>query len=419
MLQKNFKLEVKSVEEDGTFTGYASVTGNVDSDNEVIDKGAFKRTLDHTKGIVPILWQHDRTKPVGWNLEASEDAVGLAVKGKLLIDTEFGRYAQSFLKTGLEAGAKPGLSIGFIVPKGGDYVKAGRRHFKEVAWKEYSIATFQSNLEASVTGAKSEAKTKRVAGEDLSADAFAYVGDPEKTETWKLPIKFSSESKTKRHIRNALARFSSTKDIPDAERPAALAKIQHAAKEHGIDAGDEKSQKDFSESLAETRRMSVLYQERSDFECALWDAVNDVLSDETASADDKKAEIADAYQQYAKAMADWYSRFIDADVDDDAEEDLENMDGKNEKAGRAISVATAEKIKQAMGHLADAGAMHQKAIGILTDLSKQAYTANDVNQPNPVGGGKEEKAAGDPEIDHSLDSLLEMVRSVADRTKAA
>jgi HK97 family phage prohead protease len=160
MHQKHFKLEVKSVEDDGTFTGYASVTGNLDSDNEVIDKGAFKRTLDHTKGVVPILWQHDRTQPVGWNVEASEDGFGLAVKGRLMVDTELGRYAQSFLKTGLSVGAKPGLSIGFTVPKGTDYVKAGVRHFKEVALKEYSIATFQSNLAAAVSSAKQKKRSR-------------------------------------------------------------------------------------------------------------------------------------------------------------------------------------------------------------------------------------------------------------------
>jgi HK97 family phage prohead protease len=172
MLQKNFKLEVKSVEDDGTFTGYASVTGNVDSDNEVIDKGAFKRTLDHTKGVVPILWQHDRTQPVGWNMEATEDGVGLSVKGRLMVDTEIGRMAQSFLKTGLEVGAKPGLSIGFTVPRDGAYHKEGIRHFKEVALKEYSIATFQANGDAFVTGAKEESmddQEQEKAGRAISA----------------------------------------------------------------------------------------------------------------------------------------------------------------------------------------------------------------------------------------------------------
>lgn len=172
MLQKNFKLDVKSVEEDGTFTGYASVTGNVDSDNEIIDKGAFKRTLDHTKGVVPILWQHDRAQPVGWNVEALEDAHGLSVKGRLMIDTELGRYAQSFLKTGLEVGAKPGLSIGFTVPKGGDYHKDGMRHFREVALKEYSIATFQANELAVATAAKEDnADAENDSSKDIKMDA--------------------------------------------------------------------------------------------------------------------------------------------------------------------------------------------------------------------------------------------------------
>lgn len=82
-----------------------------------------------------------------------------------------------------------------------------------------------------------DAKTKRVDGEDLTASAFAYVGDPEKTDTWKLPIKFSDEEKTKTHIRNALARFDQTEGIPEGEKAKVKAKIEAAAKEHGIDVG--------------------------------------------------------------------------------------------------------------------------------------------------------------------------------------
>src|SRR6185437_6813361 len=83
-------------------------------------------------------------------------------------------------------------------------------------------------------------KTKRVAGEDLPSSAFAYVGDPDKTETWKLPIKFSSDAKTKSHIRNALARFNQTQGIPSGERARVHARIVAAAKKHGIDVSEEK-----------------------------------------------------------------------------------------------------------------------------------------------------------------------------------
>jgi post-segregation antitoxin (ccd killing protein) len=78
------------------------------------------------------------------------------------------------------------------------------------------------------------ARTKRVADEDLPPSSFAYVGDPEKPETWKLPIKFSTEEKTKAHIRNALARFGQTQGIPAGEKAKVRAKIVAAARKYGI-----------------------------------------------------------------------------------------------------------------------------------------------------------------------------------------
>lgn len=86
---------------------------------------------------------------------------------------------------------------------------------------------------------RKDAKTKRVAGEDLTADCFAYVGDKDDTSTWKLPIKFSTDAKTKSHVRNALARFNQTKGIPDDEKAKVKAKIVAAAKKHGIEVSDE------------------------------------------------------------------------------------------------------------------------------------------------------------------------------------
>lgn len=83
-------------------------------------------------------------------------------------------------------------------------------------------------------------KTKRVAGEDLPASAFLLVGDKEKTETWHLPVKFSSDAKTKRHIRNALARIDQVRGISDAAREAARKKLHGLAEQHGVDVADEK-----------------------------------------------------------------------------------------------------------------------------------------------------------------------------------
>jgi len=98
-----------------------------------------------------------------------------------------------------------------------------------------------------------EAKTKKVAGEDLGPGAFAYVGDKNDTSTWKLPIKFSSEEATKAHIRNALARFNQTKGIPADKKPEVLAKIKAAAKAHGIHVSGDSESNSLSLTLAKAR----------------------------------------------------------------------------------------------------------------------------------------------------------------------
>jgi hypothetical protein len=81
-------------------------------------------------------------------------------------------------------------------------------------------------------------KTKRVAGcFDLGPEYFAFVGDLEKPESWKLPLFGGSHAVTKTLIRNALHRFASTKDIPATQREDVWKAIRFAAAAHGIKAG--------------------------------------------------------------------------------------------------------------------------------------------------------------------------------------
>lgn len=93
----------------------------------------------------------------------------------------------------------------------------------------------------------SESKTKSVGGEDVPMSAFAYVGDPERTETWHLPIHDES------HVRNALARFNQA-EIPAEKKAEVARKLVAAAKKHGIDAsGFEK------EHLTDPPRHSLIF----------------------------------------------------------------------------------------------------------------------------------------------------------------
>jgi 2'-5' RNA ligase len=110
---------------------------------------------------------------------------------------------------------------------------------KSVA-EEVAEATVQALIKAGVVAApprilevQKEAKTKRKGGKDLHASDFAYVGDPEDTSTWKLPIH------DKAHAQNALARFGQTQGIPDGEKKKVKGKIVAAAKKFGVEVSEE------------------------------------------------------------------------------------------------------------------------------------------------------------------------------------
>lgn len=148
-LYRPFKL--KSLEDDGSFSGYGSVFGVKDTYDEIVVPGAFKKSLAQHKseGSMPkMLWQHDWDHPVGVYTVMREDDRGLLVEGQLLKeDVQKAREAHALLK----AGALDGLSIGYIP-------RAWRRseddkdilELTEVDLWEVSIVTFPANPAARV-----------------------------------------------------------------------------------------------------------------------------------------------------------------------------------------------------------------------------------------------------------------------------
>ena len=61
----------------GVVKGYGSVFGNVDSDGDIINKGAYKKTLQENAKRVKYLYQHDMDKPLGKMVHLEEDDKGL------------------------------------------------------------------------------------------------------------------------------------------------------------------------------------------------------------------------------------------------------------------------------------------------------------------------------------------------------
>lgn len=95
---------------------------------------------------------------------------------------------------------------------------------------EESARRICGKLQAEAEGkhTMSEKRTKRVDGQDLEPGDFAYVGDPERTETWHLPIQDAD------HVRNALTRFNQA-EIPEADRKTVARKLVAAARKYDID----------------------------------------------------------------------------------------------------------------------------------------------------------------------------------------
>jgi HK97 family phage prohead protease len=155
MQKKVFALKISEAAE-GRIKGYASTFGNIDFGDDIVDKGAFKKTLKDSKGVIPILADHDPSKQIGWNLTALEDEKGLLVEGQLNMESPLARERFALAKQGMELGAKMGLSIGYLTIKAEpDEERPMVRRLKEVRLMEYSLVTFPMNPKATLTAAKS------------------------------------------------------------------------------------------------------------------------------------------------------------------------------------------------------------------------------------------------------------------------
>ncbi|MGH1329690.1 MAG: HK97 family phage prohead protease [Paracoccaceae bacterium] len=120
--------------------GYASLFGRRDQGGDVVQAGAYARSLKALEGAgrrVKMLWQHDPAQPIGIWDEVREDARGLYVKGRLLADIEKGREAAALI----EAGAIDGLSIGYRTVRAQKDGK-GQRLLSELELWEVSLVTF-------------------------------------------------------------------------------------------------------------------------------------------------------------------------------------------------------------------------------------------------------------------------------------
>ena len=137
-------------------TGYLSEFGSKDYDSDIIEKGAFAKSIAERKNDIYFLNQHDWKQPHGKFSVLTEDAKGLYFESNALPNTS---YSNDLIEL-YSLGIVKEHSIGFQTIKG-DWAKDGMtRTIKEVKLYEGSNVTLGANPNTPFTGFKSRSITE-------------------------------------------------------------------------------------------------------------------------------------------------------------------------------------------------------------------------------------------------------------------
>jgi HK97 family phage prohead protease len=198
-------LDLKAVAEDGVFEGYASLFNREDMGGDIVLPGAFRDSLAR-RGVsgIKLLFQHNPSEPIGVWHGIVEDARGLYVRGRLMLDVARGREVHTLMR----AGAIAGLSIGFRAVKSRRDRATGVRRLEKIDLWEISVVTFPMLPEARVAAVKQ----RPLAGDAPTARDF------ERWLTHDAGLTRSQARAVMRHGLKGLARTHDAADGPNGER---------------------------------------------------------------------------------------------------------------------------------------------------------------------------------------------------------
>lgn len=154
----------------GIVKGLGSVFGNVDSDGDIIEMGAYSKTIQENRNRIKYLYQHRLDKPIGKMTELNETEKGLEFVAEIATKTSLGRDVYEMIK----AGVISENSVGFrTVKEQYDQVEKVNR-IKEVKLYEISAVTLAANPLALIEGVKSVEEAVKLKNEWL-AERFANL----------------------------------------------------------------------------------------------------------------------------------------------------------------------------------------------------------------------------------------------------
>jgi HK97 family phage prohead protease len=134
-------------EKNSIVKGYGSYFGNKDSDNDVIAKGAYQKTIKENGNRVKYLYQHNMMQPIGKMNELYEDDKGLVFVAEIP-KTQLGKDVIELMKSGVITENSVGI-LPIQKEDRGDY-----RELKEVKLFEISAVTLAANDQAKIMDVK-------------------------------------------------------------------------------------------------------------------------------------------------------------------------------------------------------------------------------------------------------------------------
>lgn len=134
-------------EKNNLVKGYGSYFDNKDSDQDIIRKGAYNKTIQENGTRVKYLYQHDMMQPIGKMNELYEDDKGLVFVAEVP-KTQLGTDVIELMKAGVITENSVGI-MPIVKENKGDY-----REIREVKLYEISAVTMAANDQAKILDVK-------------------------------------------------------------------------------------------------------------------------------------------------------------------------------------------------------------------------------------------------------------------------
>jgi len=203
------EIELKADGDEGTFTGLASTFGNMDLTRDIIEPGAFAKSLKKRPARrIKMLFGHNVDEPIGVFKAVEEKKEGLFVEGKLILDVQRAKETHALMREK----ALDAMSIGFRTVVDEFDSDKRVRTLKEIELFEISIVVFPANERARIRTVKEafqsgDTPTKREL-EHCLRDVCGFSGSDAKAFIAKgydgLPLRGDATDEDLREIADAL-----------------------------------------------------------------------------------------------------------------------------------------------------------------------------------------------------------------------